>query len=96
MKLSREEEVFLRHWMYDEFHFQNGTGPAKRLQVAHRAIPADLAVLIAASIPDLGEQETAGLGPPPAEPPAWPWTGDGLRDRVAEARAALSSSPPAS
>jgi hypothetical protein len=31
MRLSPEEETFLRHWMYDEVHYQNGTGPAKRL-----------------------------------------------------------------
>lgn len=94
MKLSRDEEAFLRHWMYDEFHYQDGPGPAKRLQLAHRAIPADLAVLIAAAIPDPEEQEGAGLGPPPAEPPAWPWTEAALRARVAEARAALASGPP--
>jgi hypothetical protein len=90
--LSREEDVFLRYWMYDKVHYQDGTRPAKRLQVAHRAPPADLAVLIAAGLPDLAEQQAAGICPPPAEPPVWPWTEDRLRNRVAEARAALSSS----
>jgi len=32
MKLSPEEESFLRHWMYDEVHFQNGPGLAKQLR----------------------------------------------------------------
>ena len=93
MKLSRDEEVFLRHWMYDEVHFREGRGPGKRLQVQHQTVPADLAVLIAASIPDPAEQETAGLGPPPVEPPAWPWSGDALRLRLADARAALALVP---
>lgn len=61
MRLSRDEEVFLRHWMHDEVHYGEGTGPAKRLQLRHRAVPADLAVLIAAAIPDPSDQESAGL-----------------------------------
>jgi hypothetical protein len=89
MSLSRDEEVFLRHWMYDEVHYSEGQGPAKRLQVQHRAVPVDLAVLIAAAIPDLADQEAAGVGPPPSEPPTWPWPGDLLRSRLAEARIAL-------
>src|SRR5262245_31714469 len=52
MKLSPEEMHFLRHWMYDEMHYQEGSGPAKQLQREHRAISANLAVLIAAAIPD--------------------------------------------
>lgn len=95
MKLSREEELFLRHWMYDEAHYQDGRGPAKELQVRHQAVPADLATLIAATFPDLAEQEAAGIGPPPAEPPRWPWPGDALRDRVAAARSALMGIVPA-
>lgn len=51
VKLSRDEELFLRHWMYDEVHYQDGLGPAKQLQVRYRAVPADLAVLIAAAFP---------------------------------------------
>jgi hypothetical protein len=89
MRLSRDEEAFLRHWMYDEVHYSEGQGPAKRLQVQHRAAPADLAVLIAAAIPDLADQEAAGVGPPPAEPPTWPWPDDLLRSRLAEARITL-------
>jgi hypothetical protein len=77
MKLSREEEVFLRRWMYFEMRYQEGIGPAKRLQLQHQAVPADLATLIAAAIPDPAEQEAAGLGPPPPEPPVWPWSGAG-------------------
>jgi hypothetical protein len=90
MKLSPEEESFLRRWMYDEVHFQDGRGPAKQLQLAHRAIPADLATLIAAAIPDPLEQESAGIGPPPSEPVIWPWSERGLRTRLAEARTALA------
>jgi len=59
MRLSRDEEVFLRHWMYDEVHYRDGQGPAKRLQVQHRAIPADLAILIAAAIPDPADPRAA-------------------------------------
>jgi hypothetical protein len=90
MRLSRDEEVFLRHWMYDEVHYREGQGPAKCLQVEYRAVPADLATLIAATMPDPADQELAGLGPPPAEPPVWPWPGDALRVRLADARAALT------
>jgi hypothetical protein len=66
MSLSRDKETFLRHWMYDEVHYQAGQSPAKRLQVQHEAVPADLAVLIAATMPDPTDQDAAGLGPPPS------------------------------
>jgi hypothetical protein len=89
MKLSPDEELFLRHWMYDEVHFQEGQGPAKRLQVQHEIAPADLAALIAAAIPDPADQEAAGAGPPPATAPMWPWTAEGFHSRLAEARAIL-------
>ncbi len=91
MSLSRDEADFLRHWMYDEVHYAEGLGPAKRMQLQHRAVPADLAVLIAASIPDPVDQESAGLGPPPDTLPTWPWPADALRSRLAEARAALAT-----
>jgi hypothetical protein len=94
MKLSHEEEAFLRHWMYDEMHYQNGTGMAKRLQLRHGVPPADLALLIAAAIPDPAEQEAAGLGPPPTETPVWPWSDTALRARLAYARAALAQRHP--
>jgi hypothetical protein len=94
-RLSREEETFLRHWIYDEAHYQDGIGPAKRLQVQNRAIPADLATIIAATIPDAGEQEAAALGPPPPEAPTWPWSEGALTARVAEARAFLTERRPA-
>jgi hypothetical protein len=45
MKLSRDEEVFLRHWMYDEVPYCDGQGPARRLQLEHRAVPAEMAIL---------------------------------------------------
>lgn len=90
MRLSRDEEVFLRHWMYDEVHYQDGAGPAKRLQLQHRASPADLAVLIAAAVPDPRDQEQAGLGPPPVEPPRWPWSEEAWGELRSKARAALA------
>jgi hypothetical protein len=77
--------------MYDEVHYRAGPGPAKALQLRHRVPPADLAAVIAAAIPDPADQEVAGLSPPPAGPPVWPWAGDGFRDRVAEARAILAA-----
>src|SRR5262249_30826979 len=64
MRLSPEEERFLCHWMSDEAHYQEGTGAAKRLQVEHQAVPAELAVIIAAAMPDLAEQWAAANGPP--------------------------------
>jgi len=94
MRLSREEDTFLRHWMYDETHYREGTGPAKRLQREHRVPPADLAVLIAAAIPDLAEQWAAGMGPPPSEPPTWPWSGDSLLERIDEATVLLAEQRP--
>jgi len=90
MRLSREEEIFLRHWMYDETHYQEGPGPAKRLQVAQGVIPADLAVIIAAALPDPATQEAAGLGPPPVEPPTWPWSAGAFASRLHEAQARLA------
>lgn len=89
MKLSLEEEVFLRRWMYDEVHYEEGQGPAKRLQVENQAVPADLATLIAAAMPDLAEQEAAGMAPPPAGSLIWPWSPHSLQARVAEARSIL-------
>ena len=89
MKLSHDEEVFLRHWIYDEWHYQEGRGPAKRLQLEHKVVPADLAMIIAASMRDLGEQEAAAEGPPPDEPPVWPWAADACAERVVEARSLL-------
>ena len=90
MKLSPDEESFLRHWIYDEAHFRGGVGPAKRLQVEHRIVPADLAALVAAAIPDPAEQERAASSPPTGVP-TWPWSGDAFRMRLAEARSVLAS-----
>lgn len=90
MKLCREEETFLRHWIYDEWHFREGTGPAKRLQVAHKVPPFELALVIAAAMTEPGEQESAAEGPPPAEPPTWPWTEEVCAQRIAEARSLLA------
>jgi hypothetical protein len=91
MKLSHEEEIFLRHWIYDEVHFREGLGPAKRLQVAHKVSPADLALIIAAALTEPGEQEAAADGPPPAESPDWPWREDKCAFRVEEARQLLGA-----
>jgi hypothetical protein len=94
MRLSPEEETFLRHWIYDEAHYRDGVGSAKRLQVQHRVAPADLATIIAATIPDPAEQEAAGFGPPPAEAPVWPWSEEAFRARLSEARAGLADRQP--
>ena len=91
MKLSHEEEIFLRHWIYDEVHFHEGTGPAKRLQVAHKVPPANLALIIAAALTEPGEQEAAADGPPPTETPVWPWPLDSCARRVEEARQLLGT-----
>jgi hypothetical protein len=90
MRLSRDEEVFLRHWMYDEVHYRDGRGPAKCLQLQHRTMPADLATLIAAFLPDPADQEEAGLGPPPDEVPTWPWTEESFRTRLSDAQLILA------
>src|SRR5205085_8864740 len=90
MKLSPEEELFLRHWMFEEAHFQDRQGLAKQIQIAEQVIPADLAALIAAGFPDLAEQEAACQGPPPTTEPTWPWTEQTLRTRLSEARRLLA------
>lgn len=92
MQLTLEEETFLRHWMFDEVHYEQGRGPAKRLQVEQHVPPADLAVLIAAAFPDPNEQMAAGEGPPPATPPTWPWRPETFSARLAEARERLAGS----
>jgi hypothetical protein len=91
MRLSPEEDAFLRQWMHDELHFLQGVGPAKRLQLEHNVLPADLALLIAAAMPDPSEQGAAGAAVPPAGPPRWPWTPESFRARVAEACALLAA-----
>jgi hypothetical protein len=98
MKLSRDEDVFFRHWIHDEFHYREGQGPAKRLQLEHHVTSADMATLIAASISAV-EQHAAAMGQPPVEQPRWPWTEESLRTRLAEARGAdaclgMKCSPP--
>ena len=79
MKLSREEETFLRHWMYDELRYQQGTGPTMSMQLKHGVPPADLAALMAASFPDLADQEAAGFGPPTR----WARLGAAVLSRIA-------------
>jgi hypothetical protein len=91
MKLSPEELLFLRHWMFEQYHYESGPGPAKRLQLERRVIPAELSILIAAAMPDPIDQKTAALGPLPAEAPKWPWTEEEFQTRLSEARAALAA-----
>jgi hypothetical protein len=76
--------------MFDESHFQNGAGAAKRLQIAHSVAPTDIATLIAAALPDPAEQEAAGQGPAPGGTPEWPWSEQSLQSRLREARALLA------
>lgn len=90
MKLFRDEDVFLRRWIYDEARYDEAPGPAKRLQVQHRAVPAELADIIAAAFPDPLVQEAIAFGPPPEAPLNWPWSSDELHRRVVEARSALA------
>jgi hypothetical protein len=90
MRLSPEEERFLRHWIYDEAHYQDGVGPAKQLQLQRQAKPADLALLIAAAIPDPADQRAASLNPASADSLIWPWSEQTFQSRVAEARAFLA------
>ena len=45
MKLSREEDAFLREWMRDELQYRVRIGPAKRFQRGHGVTSADIAVL---------------------------------------------------
>ena len=47
MSLSHDEEMFLRHWIYDEAHYMEGVGPAKRLQVEQ--CERDIEVTVGAS-----------------------------------------------
>ena len=89
MKLSRDEELFLRHWVYDVAHFRDGVGPAKRLQVEHHIVPADIAAIIAAAIPDPAEQDSAAATRPTSTP-LWPWPGDSFQKRLTEARTVLA------
>ena len=91
MRLSPEEHRFLRQWMWDEVHYLEGVGPAKRLQVEHGVPPADLALLIAAAIPTPADQ-AAAICPTSAEPPLWPWSNQSWQARLAEAEAILAES----
>lgn len=90
MKLSPDEERFLRHWIFDEAHYEDGPGVAKHLQLANGAIASDIASLIAAGIPDVDIQKTAASTPPTVARPAWPWTEQSLQTRLSEAREILA------
>ena len=89
MKLSREEEAFLHQWMRDEANFRDGPGPAKKLQIEHHVVPAQLAILIAAAIPDPDDQ-AAIVADPAVAMTLWPWTDDSLNARLREAQTALA------
>jgi hypothetical protein len=90
MKLSLEEESFLRHWMFDETHYRDGPGLAKKCQIAKGVTPADLATLIAAALPDPADQSTAGKSASTAGPPVWPWSEQSFRARLHEAQEILA------
>jgi hypothetical protein len=94
MKLSADELSFLRCWMYDEVHYRDGPGRAKRLQVEHQVAPSDLGLLIAASMPEPAEQEAAAAEPPSQESPIWPWTEGTFQARLSQARAVLAKRTP--
>jgi len=51
-------------------------------------------MIIAAAMRGLGEQQAAAEGPPPAEPPVWPWTAYDCARRVEEARELLGAPKP--
>ncbi len=94
MTLSPEEELFLRQWMFDEVHFEEGQGPAKRLQVAHGVRPGELSQLIAAALPDPAEQQAAVSEASRSTCPNWPWSVQTFQDRLGEAQAILASRQP--
>jgi len=94
MKLSPKELAFLKHWIVDEAHYRDGPGAAKQLQIAQRVAPAELAILIAAAIPDPAEQEIASQQRAPGGAPEWPWSEQSFHARLAEARALLAQRRP--
>jgi len=87
MKLSREEEGFLRHWMYDKTHYQDGPGPAKQFCIEQPLLtwPPSLPL----PSPTWTTRKLPASGPRLMIPPMWPWIGDTLRTRIFEAQAAL-------
>ena len=90
MNLTKREEQFLQAWMHDELHFREGTGPAKRLQRAHQVKPFDLALLIAAWLPDPNEQFQRAEEPLP-DTVEWPWqTREEFETRLREAKEVLA------
>src|SRR5436190_21676907 len=91
LTLPPEEELFLRQWMFDEVHFEEGQGPAKRLQVAMGVRPAELSLLIAAALPDPAEQQAAVSGADSSACPTWPWSVQSFQDRLGEAQAIIDS-----
>ncbi len=91
LTLSPEERFFLRQWMFAEVHFEEGQGPAKRLQVAQGVRPAELSLLIAAALPDPAEQQAAVSGATRSACPTWPWSARSFQDRLEEAQAILAS-----
>ncbi len=91
MNLSLPEERFLQAWMRDEFHFRQGPGPAKRLEREHQIMPADLAALIAAWLPDPHEQSRRAEQASPEERVEWPWQSrEEFETRLHQAREELA------
>jgi hypothetical protein len=91
MRLSPDEDYYLRHWMHEEMRYRDGPGLAKRLQFDHGVRSADLAALIAAAFSTPADQEAAGLGPPPEEAPHWPWSSESFQNRLQEAHRLLAA-----
>lgn len=91
MDLTSGEAQFLQAWMHDELQFREGTGPAKQLQRAHQVTPFDLALLIAAWLPDPNEQFRRAEEPSPDPSPEWPWqTQEEFETRLRQAKEELA------
>ena len=85
--LSDSEVHFLTRWAYDEWHFTEGRGPAKTLQVRSGVIPAAMGEVLAAAMPSSVVTEIMGGSLPPAGPVEWPWSDpEDFRLRLVQAR----------
>src|SRR5262245_38640807 len=91
LRLRASAETFLRHWLFEDIHHPEERGLAKKLQVAQRVTAAELAVLIAAGLPELVDHDTTGQARPPVSNPVWPWSEESFRLRLTEARMLLKA-----
>ena len=92
LKLAPIEENLLKQWMHDELHYTDKCRPrlAKKLQLEYQVVPAHLAEIIAAWMPNTGEQWQAAESVSSDEIPEWPWASPGeFQARLAQARAIL-------